>query len=161
MYSYSFQIGIGQIEDEFIRKGFSLGVTKTYQIKKQMRKHNDENQNQLKIPSNRQLYAQVTKIKLELFGDVNISLAVLSQWLLEHSKIPQNEDEPYVVDYIAEINVNYDPVEIYDDEKNDAVTFDSTQAQTQIETEPDLPVVYRYFISTKRLLGNAPMQPIN
>ena len=45
MYSYSFYIGIGQIEDEFIRKVFSLGVTKAYQIKKQMRKHNDENQN--------------------------------------------------------------------------------------------------------------------
>ena len=96
-----------------------------------MRKHNDENQNQLKIPSNRQLYAQVTKIKLELFGDVNISLAVLSQWLLEHSKIPQNEDEPYVVDYIAEINVNYDPVEIYDDEETDAVTFDYSTTRNQ------------------------------
>ena len=68
MYSYSFYVGIGQIEDEFIRNVFSLGVTKAYQIKKQMRKHNDENQNQLKIPSNRQLYALVTKIKLELFG---------------------------------------------------------------------------------------------
>jgi hypothetical protein len=42
--------------------------------------NNNNNSKRIVKEVNEALYALVTKIKLELFGDVNISLAVLSKW---------------------------------------------------------------------------------
>ncbi len=119
-----------------------------------MRKYNDDHPEvypKLVVPSNQKLYNLITRIKLELFGEVNIGLAVLTKWLVEHSNVPEDEDEPFVVDYVAEANVIYHPIELYDEDED-------VHEQNQVETEepvPEFPVVYRYFISTKRLLSNA------
>ena len=48
-----------------------------------MRKYNDDHPEvypKLVVPSNQKLYNLITRIKLELFGEVNIGLAVLTKW---------------------------------------------------------------------------------
>ena len=105
------------------------------------------------------IYNLVSKIKLKLFGEVNIGLAALTQWLIEHSAISQDADTPF--DYVTEINLKYDPIELYDEKKTETQTFATQLVDKAKEEAQEFSLNYRYFISTKKQIIYVVKQHIN
>ena len=51
------------------------------------------------LPFKQQLYYELSKIKIEKFGPAQISMKELKEWLIKNSEVPEDEDEPFVVQY--------------------------------------------------------------
>ncbi len=89
----------------------------------------------MEVPKTKQLANYLSQYKKKKYGDSSISLGELEQWCEDHSAIPANENEPFVVNY----NIVYHD-EIEEDDDND---------------EYDDKDVFRFFVSSKRLLNIA------
>lgn len=56
------------------------------------------------LPSQSQLQTVLKRIRGEKFGQEKIHLGTLEKWLAEHTVVPSEDTEPYVVDYVIRIN---------------------------------------------------------
>jgi len=88
-------------------------------------------------PKNKtQLSNYLIRLRKQNFGPSQISLGQIEQWCLDHDKIPDSDDMPFVVSHQIKY---YDECEVDLTERKDP---DGTEAQ------------FRVLISTKRLLEN-------
>jgi hypothetical protein len=113
---------------ELILDLYGSGVRKPKAIIKAMEKKLGNNN----APKKNQIVNFITGHKRRKFGD-GIELGDLSQWCLDHSEVPKDEDQYFVVHY----QIFYDDeAESYDNEDDDYEPGD----------------IFRVYISTKRLI---------
>jgi hypothetical protein len=123
-----------------IIKLFDSGVTKPSSIHQQLRTQNPPLG---KLPNKTQLYYELKKIREEKFGVAKISMKVLNEWLKEHSVIPDDEDEAFVVKFETGVNLAFSGVNV---ELNDDID------EGKEDENEDFGLYFRFFVSTKRLL---------
>lgn len=58
------------------------------------------------LPHRNQLNNFLSALKQKVFGPAKISLTDFERFLVEHSKIPQDPDEPYVVNHFVDYTVD-------------------------------------------------------
>jgi hypothetical protein len=122
-----------------IVKLFDMGITKPSSVLSQLRNQVPPLPN---CPSKRQLYYEISKIKTQRYGSRKISLKELNEWLELHSKIPEDEDEPFVVKFESGCKLVFNGLNanLNDDDEDDD------------DEEDDFGLFFRFFVSTKRLL---------
>jgi hypothetical protein len=97
----------------------------------------------------------LSRLRLEKFGSPSIGLAELNSWSEEHSVVPEDEDEPFVVHYESGFTQNYAPIPEFDEEEDEEGAFFDSQISISTPQEPNkFPVFFRFVLTTKRLLRN-------
>lgn len=84
-----------------------------------------------------QISNYVRKLKLQRYGEATISLHELDQWCSFHSKVPEDEDEGYVVAYRIHGQVDSE---------------DSDDSDDGLFEDPSTKLSFNVIISTKRLI---------
>ena len=87
---------------ELIETVFNIGVTKPSSIMTELREILDlleADEPRFTLPSRRQLYYEVKKIKLKKFGDTRISLGDLRVMIEQQTDIPDDEKTTFVFNY--------------------------------------------------------------
>ena len=120
------RIGIKPEVKDIIDGLLKDGLFKPFLILEALQERNAE------IPTKMQLNNYIAQNKKKRFGPAAISLGELENWCLENQAIPVDDNEPFVVNFIANDDFSSDEDDD-EDEKNSGVYF-------------------ALFISTKRLL---------
>ena len=126
------------LSDEMIRSIETLyvsGVTKPSSIISSLRYQHPS----FILPSRRQVYYQVQVLKKKIYGDVVISLGELLKWCESNSAVPEDLDEGFVVKHEGFCNFEFKPIDDDDDD----------------DDNDENGMVFRFFITTKRLLNMA------
>ena len=122
-----------------IEKIYNSGVTKPSSIVIQLR-----NENCQQMPTRRQIYFALVKIKFQKYGQVNISLSQLKELLDNHSDVPDDYNAGFVVKYeIGKPEVSFLPIS-----ENDEADGDEKSKNDSLPS-------FRFLWTTKRLLKYA------
>lgn len=105
-----------------IRKLFQGKIRQPKQVLVSLRAINDSSDPKLFLtePSKNQIRFQILKLKTEFHGKGEISLAELESFLKEHSKIPKEVDEAFVIGYkVTYADGDLDESDSSNDEENE------------------------------------------
>ena len=135
--------GISLKMTEKILELYELGVTKPSSIKMTLRSLDLDEE----IPTRRQLYYELVKIKLKKFGIVNIKMSQLNQWLLEHSCVPDDENMPFVIKFESGSNSLFAPIVNLNEEDDNEKENDEDE-----DEDHQTAIYFRFMVSTASLL---------
>ena len=91
---------------------------------------------------------ELVKIKLKKYGEVNIKISELKKWLVEHSILPDDDNEPFVLKHESASNNMFAPISNVNDEENENEDDDDGDA----EMESQSAIYFRFIITAKSLL---------
>jgi len=105
--------GLSEDMKKQVRQMYDDGITKPKQIIRALQAR------KIQPPKKKQLTNYLSQYKKQKYGESSISLGQLEQWCEDHSTIPANQDEAFVVNYY----IGYQDENDEDDDEDDDVYF--------------------------------------